>query len=122
LWDLAGSSQNLRVHWWTKPKRSGVVQVRDRVLEAVAKALSGAGVDLPFPTQVVLLHDQTEATDGDRTRQREGWPAGENPPRPRHLNEVRVEQPARDGHQRASRAEAAPNGGRAFWRRSPRES
>ena len=85
LWDLAGSSQNLRVRWWTKPKRSGVVQVRDRVLEAVAKALSGAGVDLPFPTQVVLLHDQTEATDGDRTRQREGWPAGDHPPKPRPL-------------------------------------
>jgi small conductance mechanosensitive channel len=32
-------------------------------------------VDLPFPTQVVLFHDQTEETDGDRTRQREGWPA-----------------------------------------------
>ena len=90
LWDLAGSSQNLRVRWWTKPKRSGVVQVRDRVLEAVAKALSGAGVDLPFPTQVVLLHDQTEATDGDRARQREGWPAGDHPPQPRPLNRIEL--------------------------------
>ena len=90
LWDLAGSSQNLRVRWWTKPKRSGVVQVRDRVLETVAKALSNAGVDLPFPTQVVLLHDQTEATDGDRTRQREGWPAGDHPPKPRPLNRIEL--------------------------------
>jgi len=85
LWDLAGSSKNLRVRWWTRPQRATVVQVRDRVLQAVAEALTAAGVDLPFPTQVVLFHDQTEAFDGDRTRQREGWPAGDAPPdaRPR---------------------------------------
>ncbi len=83
LWDLAGSSKNLRVRWWTRPQRANVVQVRDRVLQAVAEALSGAGVDLPFPTQVVLFHDQTEAIDGDRTRQREGWPAGDAPPEAR---------------------------------------
>jgi len=86
LWDLAGSSQVLRVRWWTRPKRSDVMQVRDRVLQAVAQALSSAGVDLPFPTQVVLFHDQTEAVDGDRTRQREGWPAGDHPPAPRRCS------------------------------------
>lgn len=31
----------------------------------------------------MLFHDQTEDTDGDRTRQREGWPAGERPSSPR---------------------------------------
>jgi hypothetical protein len=36
---------------------------------------------------MVLLHDQTEEADGDPTRQREGWPAGDTPPAPRHLNE-----------------------------------
>ncbi len=80
LWDLAGSSKNLRVRWWTRPQRANVVQVRDRVLQAVAEALSKAGIDLPFPTRVVLWHDQTESIDGDRTRQREGWPAGDAPP------------------------------------------
>jgi small conductance mechanosensitive channel len=75
VWELAGSSKNLRVRWWTKPSRGEVLEVRDAVLKAVAEALSGAGVDLPFPTQVVLFHDQTEEADGDRTRQREGWPA-----------------------------------------------
>ena len=35
------------------------------------------GIDLPFPTQQVLFHDQTEDSDGDRGRQREGWPAGQ---------------------------------------------
>ncbi len=90
VWELAGSSQNLRVRWWTRPQRGQVLEVRDRVLQAVAEALSSAGIDLPFPTQVLLLHDQTEATDGDRTRQREGWPAGKNPPPPRRR--------AGDGH------------------------
>jgi len=84
-WDLAGSSVNLRVRWWSKPQRGEVVHVRDRVLKSVAEALSGAGIDLPFPTQQILFHDQTEATDGDRRRQREGWPAGDNPPEPGNI-------------------------------------
>ena len=84
-WDLAGSSVNLRVRWWSKPQRGEVVHVRDRVLKAVAEALSGAGIDLPFPTQQILFHDQTEASDGDRRKQREGWPAGSNPPEPGNI-------------------------------------
>lgn len=90
LWDLAGSSQNLRVRWWSKPHRGDVVALRDRVLQTVAEALAAGGIDLPFPTQVVLLHDQTEATDGNRTKQREGWAAGENPPEPRPLNRIEI--------------------------------
>ncbi len=81
VWDLAGASVNLRIRWWTDPVRSNVVLMRSKVLKAVAEAMAAASIDLPFPTQVVLLHDQTEATDGDRTRQREGWPAGDNPPK-----------------------------------------
>ncbi|BAZ51280.1 MscS mechanosensitive ion channel [Nostoc sp. NIES-4103] len=33
-------------------------------------------IDLPYPTRQILFHDQTEETDGDRSRQREGWPKG----------------------------------------------
>ncbi len=90
VWDLAGSSKNVRVRWWTRPARGDVLAVRDRVLRSAAEALAGAGVDLPFPTQVVLFHDQTEATDGDRTKQREGWPAGDAPPRPRPVSRVEL--------------------------------
>lgn len=88
LWDLAGSSQNLRVRWWTDPTRGNVVKTKDRVLERVAGRLAEAGIDLPFPTNVVLLHDQTEAIDGNRRKQREGWPAGDNPPEPRPIGSV----------------------------------
>jgi small conductance mechanosensitive channel len=87
-WDLAASTVNLRVRFWTKPHRGQVLQVRDHVLQRIRERLPSEGIDLPYPTQVILLHDQTEETDGDRTRQREGWPAGKNPPAKR--------RPARD--------------------------
>ena len=83
VWELGESAKNIRIRWWTKPARSDVLRIRDAVLRDVAEAITGAGMDLPFPTQVVLFHDQTEETDGDRSRQREGWPAGKNPPKPR---------------------------------------
>ncbi|MEM0963753.1 MAG: mechanosensitive ion channel domain-containing protein [Bacteroidota bacterium] len=82
-WDLAGSSVNLRIRWWTNPTRSSVVAVRDRVLKATTAAMAAESIDLPFPTQVVLFHDQTEETDGDRSRQREGWPVPKGGPAPK---------------------------------------
>ncbi|MBM1170547.1 mechanosensitive ion channel family protein [Microvirga arabica] len=90
-WEIASSSINIRVRWWTHSKRSEVVRTQGRVVRAMKKALTEAEIDLPFSTSVVLLHDQTEEADGDRRRQREGWPAGDAPPAPRHLNEVVVE-------------------------------
>ena len=61
--------------WIDPPRRIEALDVTDRVLERGKAALQEAGIDLPFPTRQILLHDQTEATDGDRRRQREGWPA-----------------------------------------------
>ncbi len=83
---LAGSSVNIRARWWSRPERGEVLQVQDRALEAIKNRLTANGIDLPFPTQQILLHDQTEETDGDRARQREGWPAGKaEPPKPRPI-------------------------------------
>ncbi len=83
-WELAGSSVNIKVRWWTQPQRAEVVHVRGRVIQAVQQALGHAGIDLPSPTNVVLLHDQTEEADGGRARQREGWPAGPTSPERGH--------------------------------------
>lgn len=70
------SAVKIRLRWWVHPPRQmDVLSSRDEVLEKVRAALAEAGVDLPFPTQHVLFHDQTEEADGDRARQREGWPA-----------------------------------------------
>lgn len=85
--DLAGSSVNIRARWWvTPPRRADVLDVQDKVLTAIKNKLTANGIDLPYPTQQILFHDQTEETDGNRSRQREGWPAGNNEvPQPRSI-------------------------------------
>jgi small conductance mechanosensitive channel len=79
-WEIGPSSVNLRVRWWTDSKRSAVTLARGRVISAMKTALADAQIDMPYATQVVLFHNQTEETDGDRAQQREGWPAGNSPP------------------------------------------
>ena len=83
--ELAGSSVNLRARWWTHTHWAEVMRVKHEVITAMKYSLNDAAIDLPYPTQVVLWHDQTEETDGDRSRQREGWPAGDQPPRSKTL-------------------------------------
>lgn len=81
---LNASSVALRARWWSDSRRAETLVIQDKVIIAIKNALQENGVDIPFPTQVILMHDQTEETDGDRTRQREGWPAGTaDVPRPR---------------------------------------
>lgn len=78
--DLAPSTVNIRARWWVTPSiRRDVIESRDKVLTAIKSKLTENGIDLPFPTQQILFHDQTEQSDGDRTHQREGWPAGKSP-------------------------------------------
>ncbi len=82
--ELGDFSVNLRARWWTDSVRSNVLKIQSDVIAAIKERLLEHGIDLPFPTQQVLFHDQTEVTDGDRARQREGWPAGAGPvPEPR---------------------------------------
>jgi small conductance mechanosensitive channel len=83
--ELAPSAVVLRVRWWVRPPRIGrALDSRSEAITLIKQALQAAGIDLPFPTRQVLFHDQTEQTDGDRRRQREGWPAGPGAvPRPR---------------------------------------
>ena len=85
--ELAESTVNIRVRWWINPpRRADALDSRDKVLTAIKKKLTANGIDLPFPTQQILFHDQTEETDGIRSRQREGWPAGNKEvPKPRSI-------------------------------------
>ena len=74
--ELADCTVNLRGRWWINPpRRADALDFRDRVLSGVKNKLTANGIDMPFPTQQILFHDQTEETDGDRNLQREGWPA-----------------------------------------------
>ena len=97
VWELAASTVNLRVRWWTNSLRTDVVHVRSAVLESVKKALDAAGIDMPFDTQVLLFHDQSEETDGRRGIQREGWPKKPdgNNPEPRRPARKKKPSPAK---------------------------
>ena len=85
--ELAPSTVDIRARWWVNPPhRANTLDSRDKVLTAIKNKLIENGIDLPFPTQQILFHDQTEETDGDRLRQREGWPAGKGyVPKPRSI-------------------------------------
>lgn len=84
-WGLDDNYITVRVRWWTDSKRTNVVHVQARVIQAIYEAAKTNAIDLPFPTTVMLFHDQTEEIDGDRAKQREGWPAGGSPPKKRHI-------------------------------------
>ncbi|NJP12166.1 MAG: mechanosensitive ion channel family protein [Leptolyngbyaceae cyanobacterium RU_5_1] len=88
--DLAESTVNIRARWWVQPpRRADSLDLQDQVLTAIKNKLTKNGIDLPFPTRQILFHDQTEETDGDRDRQREGWPAGKGEvPQPRRISEA----------------------------------
>ena len=109
--DLADYSVKLRARWWTDSRIADGLNAQHVVLSRVKKELLAAGIDLPFPTRQILFHDQTESWDGDRRRQREGWPAGEGDiPAPRsRADEARVVDD--DADRRASNG--APHGSAA---------
>ncbi len=75
----AGVDMTARL-WIDPPRRRDAVDALDHAIANVKDALTAAGIDLPYPTSQILFHDQTEETDGHRSRQREGWPAGRSPP------------------------------------------
>ena len=80
----------IRLRWWTKPQKADQIHVFGEVIQTTYEALVKAGIDIPYPTQVHLFHDQTDEFDGDRSRQREGWPAG-NGDTPRPARDLRKE-------------------------------
>ena len=101
---LADCTVTIRARWWIDPpRRADVVLSMDQALHAIRNALTDAGIDLPFPTRQILFHDQTEDTDGDRGRQREGWPAGKNTvPAPRSIAAALIRKPTRRSDQEAT--------------------
>ena len=113
--DLAGSSLNVRVRWWiNSPRRADVMTSMHAVLRSVRNKLPANGIDLPFPTQHILFHDQTEETDGDRSRQREGWPAGGGKaPRPARITDALRERASAVKEPAAPQPVPAANGDKA---------
>lgn len=66
--ELAPSSVNFTVYFWTESQQANVLAVSDRVATAVKLALDAAQIDMPFPHTVVLFHDATGSRDGDIER------------------------------------------------------
>lgn len=63
--ELAPSSVNFGVYFWTESHQANVLKVRDRVATAIKQALDAAHIDMPFPHTVLLFHDQTGTRAGD---------------------------------------------------------
>lgn len=58
--ELAGSSVNLTVFYWTESTQANVLKISDQVVTGIKLALDRAGIDMPFPHTVVLLENQPE--------------------------------------------------------------
>lgn len=86
--ELGASSVQILARWWAKSQIHDVLTVKDKVIASIKQKLITNGIDIPFPTQQILFHDQTEEADGDRKRQREGWP----PERRTNVHSVRARQ------------------------------
>lgn len=59
--ELAPSTMNVRIRWWTSSKQTDVVRSRDRVLSAIKDHMAEEGIDLPFPIRTVILEQKKDA-------------------------------------------------------------
>ncbi len=69
--ELAPSSVNFTVYFWVAPPdNASVLRVSNAVATAIKLKLDEAGIDIPYPHNVVLFHDATGTRDGDIDRDR----------------------------------------------------
>lgn len=66
--ELAPSSVNFTVYFWTGSQQTNVLAVSDRVATGIKLALDAAQIDMPYPHTVVHFHDATGSLDGDISR------------------------------------------------------
>jgi small conductance mechanosensitive channel len=65
---LAESTVNIRVYWWTKmPQHIHTLHLQDKVLTALKTRLVENDIDLPFPTQQILLQMLPKSDNGDHS-------------------------------------------------------
>ena len=67
--ELAPSSVNFIVYFWAHSEQANILKVSDKVATGIKYALDQAGIDMPFPHEVVLFHDTTGSRDGDIKRE-----------------------------------------------------
>jgi small-conductance mechanosensitive channel len=59
--DLAGSSVNLKVRWWTDARRSNVIRTRSEVVRRIKYALDEHDIDIPFPIRTLYVKENVSA-------------------------------------------------------------
>jgi small-conductance mechanosensitive channel len=58
--DLAGSSVNLRVRWWTDARRNNVTTTSSAVIRRIKYLLNEHGIDIPFPSRTLYINDDVQ--------------------------------------------------------------
>ncbi|WP_373532531.1 mechanosensitive ion channel family protein [Vampirovibrio sp.] len=66
--ELAPSSVNFNIYFWTGSDQATVLKVTDQVMTAIKRTLDEGGIDIPYPHQVVLFHDATGTRQDDIQR------------------------------------------------------
>lgn len=62
--ELAPSSVNFTVFFWTNSRQANVIRVIDDATTAIKLALDDAGIDIPYPHTVVLNQPPATAQEG----------------------------------------------------------
>ena len=55
--DLAPSSVNLRVRWWTDARRNSVIATKSAVVRRIKYLLNEHGIEIPFPVRTLYIND-----------------------------------------------------------------
>jgi small conductance mechanosensitive channel len=63
--ELAPHSVNFDVYFWVTAEQANVLKVTDAVATRIKLTLNDAGIDLPYPHQVVIFHDAAGTRSGD---------------------------------------------------------
>lgn len=61
--ELAPSSVNFNVFFWTNSRQASVLKVADSAMTGIKLALDEAGIDIPYPHTVVLNQSPVTSTD-----------------------------------------------------------
>jgi small-conductance mechanosensitive channel len=56
--ELADSSVNLKLLFWTDSQQTSTRKTSDRVVSAIKKALDAAGIEIPFPQRVMTVSEK----------------------------------------------------------------
>ncbi|CAN5783402.1 mechanosensitive ion channel family protein [soil metagenome] len=57
VYELADSSVNMRLLYWTDSQQSSTRKTADRVVSATKAALDKAGIEIPFPQRVLTMYN-----------------------------------------------------------------